>query len=86
VIREGHRIHAVGKSRQKACRREDKRADPTGRRLMGRKERVGCFGGKVGHLGELDARDERQRRLGRSGRTGGKERTGFVRMWARYVR
>jgi len=35
VIREGHRIHAVGKSRQKACRREDKRADPTGRRLKG---------------------------------------------------
>ena len=51
----------------------------------GRKERVRCFGGKVGHLGELDARDERQRVLGRSGRTGGKERTGFVRMGARYV-
>ena len=35
MIREGHRIHAVGKSRQKACRREDKRADPTGRPLKG---------------------------------------------------
>jgi len=35
-------------------------------RGWGRKERVGCFGGKVGHLGAPDARDERQRGLRRS--------------------
>jgi len=28
-------MHAVGKSRQEACRREDKRADTTGRRWEG---------------------------------------------------
>jgi len=55
-------------------------------REWGRKERVGRFGGKVGRPGAPDGRDERQRGLRRSGRTGGKERTGFVRTGARYVR
>jgi len=51
----------------------------------GRKERLGCFGGKVGRPGAPDARDERQRELRRSGRMGGKERTGFILTQARYV-
>ena len=55
-------------------------------RGWGRKEGVGSFGGKVGRPGPPDARDERQRGLRRSGRPGGKERTGFVRTPARYVR
>jgi len=55
-------------------------------RGWGRKEGVGRFAGKVGRPGAPDARDERQRGLRRSGRTGGKERTGFVRTRARYVR
>jgi len=54
-------------------------------RGWGCKERVGRFGGKVGHPGTPDARDERQRGPRRSGRTGGKERTGFLRTRARYV-
>jgi len=47
-------------------------------RESGHKERVGPFGGKVGHRGAPDATDERQRGLRRSGRTGGNERTGIV--------
>jgi len=55
-------------------------------RGLGCKEHIGHFGGKVERPGVPEERDERQRGLRRSGRTEGKERTGFVRTWTRYVR
>ena len=54
-------------------------------REWGLQEHIGRFGGKVGCPGTPDVRDESQSGLGRSGRTGGKEWTGFLRIWARYV-
>ena len=81
-------MRAVCKSGQEACRREYKGADTTGKRWegVGRKERVGRIGGKVRPPRAPDVRDERQRGLRRSERTEGKERTGFVRTLAQYVR